>query len=230
MVSQKALFVGMTAVFALIGAALLAVLAWQWQKPAGHPHEIFGSSDFLRMAMPASKRRMAEEPDPALALLESEMDGSEEAELSEEGEEAAIAERDSATPASTEPLRPRQQASFAERFGSLSREVRNPTWLDVSFDLAQAGRSDPGTGVAKQVTYDGNALGELDLEFGGGSTVLVNPKQLLALLQGASVDTASLQSLAGKDMVAFAELRSAGIDLRYRPVQDQLSLQVVQNR
>ena len=227
--AQKVQLASLVAVFVLAAAVLTALLVWQRQTPNGRPHEIFGRHEYLRIALPAPAMMSSadadanEEADVALAPAEE----TEDAEAPETADEAPPAAGDAAeATAAVSPRRASPPASFAERFGTASKEVRNPTWLDLTFDLAQAGRSQTGVTVAKPVNYKGSTLGAIQLDFGGGSTVLVDPKELIALLERSSVDTSRLQQLASRDKVAFADLRAAGIDLRYRPAQDQLALEV----
>ena len=225
--AQKLQLAGLIAAFVLMGAALLALLFWQWQTPNGRPHEIFGRHEFVRVEMPpAPPLAAAAEPDLALADTTEEEDEDEALSETDDPVDDEPGEGIEDQPAPPASARPTSRASFADRFGRVTPEVRNPTWLDLTFDLAQAGRSDTGVSVAKPVTFNGNTLGAIQLDFGGGSTVLVSPKELIGLLEKTSVDTSRLAALSGRDKVAFADLRAAGIDLRYRPAQDQLALEL----
>ena len=190
----------------VLAAAVLAALVWTRAIPLGAPHEIFGRGEYQRLAMPdapADARPPA--PRPGLDADSATATGF--------GEDAGADTSDSSS------------VSFAERFGDVGMEVSDPSWTDLTFDITSIGAAAANrTVIVKEVVLDGRASGSLQVHAGPAGTALVDPADVLALLEGSSVDTARLQALAGSNRVTFGAIRSAGIDLRYRPAQDQIAI------
>ena len=208
MINRSAQVVGIAVILAAAGVALFVALVWTRTIPIGQPHEIFGRAEYQRLRMPDAPPL----PDPAGPQLS--LDGTAEETLN--GQEEGTTEE-----------RTESRISFADRFGELGMEVSNPSWTDLTFDLREIGNDDAAgqLTVAKEVTLGGRSVGSLRVHVGPDSTVLVDPDDLIALLANTSIDTSGLQALAGRNRFDFGTIREAGVDLRYRPAQDQLAIQ-----
>ena len=208
MINRSAQVVGIAVILAAAGVALFIALVWTRTIPIGQPHEIFGRAQYQRLPMPDAPPL----PDPAGPELSLDDAAEEQVEGKDEDLDEAPSE---------------SRISFADRFGEVGMEVANPSWTDLTFDLRDIGNDDAAgqLTVAKEVTLGGRAVGSLRVHFGSDTTVLVDPDDLIALLANTSIDTSGLQALAGRNRVAFGTIREAGVDLRYRPAQDQLAIQ-----
>ena len=200
--------------FVLVAGALLLLPKALERDDMRAGQDIFKGNDFVRIEMPPPPE-IKPPPEPELAVAEEV----ETPETSSDGQETNEEAQDQSRSGS--------EVSFAESFGSLAMEVNDPSWMDLTFDLEDVGANSASQlSVPKTVTYQGRAIGSVNVHMGSGSTVLVNPEELMAVLRNARLDATRLQGLAGRDQVAFNDIRAAGVDLRYRPAQDQLALEI----
>ena len=212
MENRKLQAVFIAAVLALAGVALFVALVWTRTIPLGPAHEVFGRSEYIRMPMPEPAATLAA-ASPKLALENVDEEGADDGSETDDANSGVNNTRD---------------VTFAEKFGQIEMEVSNPSWTDLTFDLASLGTASDQLAVSKEVTLDGRNVGSLRVYMGDDATVMVDPDDLLALLKNTAVDTSRLQQLAGRNRVAFGTIRGTGIDLRYRPAQDQLAIQRIE--
>lgn len=130
----------------------------------------------------------------------------------------AIAESvEAAAPSPTVPSRPQAPAT----------ESRPPpsAFIPIEFDILAPGAGDEAVGgeaivVRKAVRMGQKNIGSLPIHVDGGSRLLVDASEVRSLLDDADIPG----TVRGSGLVSLADLRKAGIDLRYDPSSDSVLL------
>jgi len=113
-----------------------------------------------------------------------------------------------------------------------SDQATSSALMGIDFDLAKpdavssAPTLQPGSLVAveKSVFANGSELGSLTVQIDPAAKPYLNRAELKELLDRAGVSTARLDARGSAELLSFTNVREAGIDLRYDPVNDNIKL------
>ncbi len=117
--------------------------------------------------------------------------------------------------------------------GSQKDEAAKLGLLDTDFSLvgtdARAPRANADTSepirVRKTVAMGNATIGSLPITIDSDSRLSLEIRDLRQLLQGQAGFTTRLERVPESGTISFERLRDAGIDLRYNPTSDQVTLQ-----
>lgn len=134
----------------------------------------------------------------------------------------------------------RSSAQFAEAFGDMSAPTRKEPqpnasgFLEVDYDLSTLepaaetyNRSDGSLTVEKPLFVDGKSSGAATIRIEEGAQILIATSSVARAL-GEKANTLprriSGALASGTGFIPFYELRGAGVDVAYDPVNDRVSL------
>lgn len=148
-----------------------------------------------------------------------------------ESTEAAIIGSEAALVANTADEQPPSMSSNPE--ASIAGGNRETSLMDIDFSLADLDgervqpptRNDASITVSKVVLVGDQKIGKVDITIESEGTLLLEANAVRALLgQQDDKSAKSLKRLPEQGLVSFAQLRDAGIDLRYLPNEDAIRL------
>ncbi|WP_114521752.1 hypothetical protein [Altererythrobacter sp. ZODW24] len=96
--------------------------------------------------------------------------------------------------------------------------------LPVEYDLSRAGDSEGALEVTKPLILNGQKVAPLSVKIVGGATILVSRFDLLGLLRTKDIELSGARMLPNVEHVSFRQLRDAGLEVRYDPVADAITL------
>lgn len=96
--------------------------------------------------------------------------------------------------------------------------------LPVEYNLARGGDSEGAIEVSKSLVLNGKNVAPLSVQIVGGATILVSRSDLLGRMKAANIELSGARMLPNVEHVSFRQLRDAGLEVRYDPVADAITL------
>ncbi|MBD2841203.1 hypothetical protein [Erythrobacter rubeus] len=125
--------------------------------------------------------------------------------------------------------------SIADQSGAGSRaslSIGDPSLAAIDFDLSD--QSSPGGGevpvgsdlieVRKSLITEGKELGSMTVTIDQNARIFVRGQELQTLLNQSETSQSMPSRLASNELVSFQQVRDAGIDIRYDPIDDRIVL------
>ena len=111
-------------------------------------------------------------------------------------------------------------------------QAMSSSLIGIDFDLATQGavssapviQPESLVAVQKSVFANGSELGSLTVQIDPAAKPYLDRAELKELLARAGVSTARLDARSSSELLSFTNVRDAGIDLRYDPIEDSITL------
>ena len=111
-------------------------------------------------------------------------------------------------------------------------QAMSSSLIGIDFDLATQGavssapviQPESLVAVQKSVFANGSELGSLTVQIDPAARPYLDRAELKELLARAGVSTARLDARSSSELLSFTNVRDAGIDLRYDPIEDSITL------